>query len=97
MDVRKFADGKLPHERRAMPSRNRFEKKLCGTGSNIRNYPALFLPVVLNTNCNVYNADKTLGMQCMSGNLFIQNGKMHHGFSTETLSNKEKQHAVERS
>jgi len=33
MDVRKFADGKLPHERRAMPSRNRFEKKLCGTGS----------------------------------------------------------------
>ncbi len=66
-------------------------------GINIRNYPALFLPVVLNTNCNVYNADKTLGMQCMSGNLFIQNGKMHHGFSTETLSNKEKQHAVERS
>jgi hypothetical protein len=34
MDVRKFADGKLPHERRAMPSRNRFEKKLCGTGSD---------------------------------------------------------------
>lgn len=36
MDVRKFADGKLPHERRAMPSRNRFEKKLCGTGSKAK-------------------------------------------------------------
>ncbi|OQB39760.1 MAG: Cyclic pyranopterin monophosphate synthase [Candidatus Hydrogenedentes bacterium ADurb.Bin179] len=65
-------------------------------GINVKKYPRMFLPVVMNTNCNVYNADKTLGMQCMSGNLFIQNGKMHHGFSTETLSNKEIQHAAER-
>lgn len=64
---------------------------------NIRKYPALFLPVVMNTNCNVYNADKTLGKQCMSGNLFVQEGRICHGFSTETLSNKEKRHAEERS
>lgn len=64
---------------------------------NIRKYPALFLPIVMNTNCNVYNADKTLGLQCMSGNLFIQDGRLYHGFSTDTLSNKEKRHAAERS
>ncbi len=66
-------------------------------GINVKKYPEIFLPVVMNTNCNVYNADETLGKQCMSGNLFIQNGNIHHGFSTETLSKKEKRHALERS
>ncbi len=33
MDVIKFVDGKFLHERRAKPIRNRFEKKLCRTGS----------------------------------------------------------------
>lgn len=65
-------------------------------GINIKKYPEIFLPVVMNTNCNVYNADKTLGKQCMSGNLFVQDGQMHQGFSTDTLSDKEKRHASER-
>ncbi|MFA7693569.1 MAG: radical SAM protein [Candidatus Hydrogenedentes bacterium] len=65
-------------------------------GINVKQYPEIFLPVVMNTNCNVYNTDKTLGKQCMSGNLFIRDGKIQHGFSTETLSNKEKRHAKER-
>lgn len=51
MDVRKFADGKLPHERRAMPSRNRFEKKLCGTGSVIFSLTVQKEYVILFTKC----------------------------------------------
>lgn len=43
---------------------------------NVAAYPKTLLPVVLNTNCSLLCADNLVGLQCMSGILFRQDGRI---------------------
>jgi hypothetical protein len=52
-------------------------------------YPGRLLPVVLNTNCSLLSADRSVGVRCMSGVLFKQDGQVREGRSTAMLLERE--------
>jgi MoaA/NifB/PqqE/SkfB family radical SAM enzyme len=56
-------------------------------GIKISKYPTQLLPVVLNTNCSPLNADNDIVPRCMSGNLFMSEGRLTEGVSALTLRN----------
>lgn len=52
----------------------------------ISKHPPKLLPVVLNTSCSTLNADRDIGIRCMSGNLFARDAELR-GATTTFIGN----------